>query len=154
MTERRTTGILREDQYIFFIISRSVLLRMRNVSDKSCRENQNTHFVFNNFFSRIVPFMRSYPSMTLQPLPGLGLAHKTPPFIPICSFTPPSSYPQQLSSIPLNHIVYEITWKNILDPRRATVDNMAHAHCMLGNEGYKYTHSEYVTFIAFPLQQC
>ena len=26
----------------FFIISRSFLLRMRNVSDKSCRENQNT----------------------------------------------------------------------------------------------------------------
>jgi len=24
---------------------------MRNVSDKSCRGNQNTHFVFNNFFS-------------------------------------------------------------------------------------------------------
>ena len=24
---------------------------MRNVPDKSCRENQNTHFVFNNFFS-------------------------------------------------------------------------------------------------------
>jgi hypothetical protein len=23
---------------------------MRNVSDKSCRENQNTHFVFSNFF--------------------------------------------------------------------------------------------------------
>ena len=33
------------------IISQSVLLRMRNVSDKSCRENQNTHFTFNNFFS-------------------------------------------------------------------------------------------------------
>jgi len=28
----------------FFIGSLSVLLRMRNVSDKSCRENQNTHF--------------------------------------------------------------------------------------------------------------
>jgi len=26
----------------------SDLLRMRNVSDKSCRENQNTHFMFNN----------------------------------------------------------------------------------------------------------
>jgi hypothetical protein len=24
---------------------------MRNVSDKRCRENQNTHFIFNNFFS-------------------------------------------------------------------------------------------------------
>jgi hypothetical protein len=24
---------------------------MRNVLDKSCRENQNTHFMFGNFFS-------------------------------------------------------------------------------------------------------
>ena len=31
-------------------ISRSVNPRMKNVSDKSCRENQNTHFVFSNFF--------------------------------------------------------------------------------------------------------
>jgi len=23
---------------------------MRNISDKSCRENQDTHFMFNNFF--------------------------------------------------------------------------------------------------------
>jgi len=34
----------------FLIISRSVLLRMRNVSDVICRANQNTHFVLNNFF--------------------------------------------------------------------------------------------------------
>jgi hypothetical protein len=33
------------------IISRSVLLRMRNVSDESCTENQSTHFMFNKFFS-------------------------------------------------------------------------------------------------------
>jgi len=31
---------------------------MENVLGKSCRENQNTHFTFNNFFSKIVPFMR------------------------------------------------------------------------------------------------
>jgi len=31
---------------------------MRNVSDKSCTENQNTHFMFNNFFSKILLFMR------------------------------------------------------------------------------------------------
>jgi hypothetical protein len=42
------TGTLHEDQCTCVIISRSVLLRMRNVSDKSCRENRNTHFVFNN----------------------------------------------------------------------------------------------------------
>ena len=28
-----------------------ILLRMRNVSDERCKENQNTHFMFNNFFS-------------------------------------------------------------------------------------------------------
>jgi hypothetical protein len=46
---KRIKGTLHEDQYILFIISLSVLLRMRNVSDKSCRENQNTNFVFSNF---------------------------------------------------------------------------------------------------------
>jgi hypothetical protein len=44
------TGTLHEDQYAFFIISGSFLLRMRNVSDKSCRENQNTHFMFNSIY--------------------------------------------------------------------------------------------------------
>ena len=33
----------------FFIISRSFILRMKNVSDKSCREKQKTNFVFSNF---------------------------------------------------------------------------------------------------------
>jgi hypothetical protein len=36
--------------HIFCIVSRSVLLRMRTVTDKRCRGNKNTHFVFNNFF--------------------------------------------------------------------------------------------------------
>ena len=31
-------------------LSGSVLLRMRNVPDTRCRENKNTHFVFNNLF--------------------------------------------------------------------------------------------------------
>jgi len=46
----RITGTLLEGVRTFLIISRSILLSMRNVSDKSCRENQNTHFVFNNLF--------------------------------------------------------------------------------------------------------
>jgi hypothetical protein len=54
----RAAGTLHEDQYTFMIISRSVLLRTRNVSDKICTENQNTHFVLRNFFPKIVPFMR------------------------------------------------------------------------------------------------
>jgi len=31
---------------------------MKNVSDKSCRETRDTHFRFDNLFSKIVPFMR------------------------------------------------------------------------------------------------
>ena len=42
-------GTLHEDQRTFTIIFRSFLLRMRNVSDKSCRENQNIHFASSNF---------------------------------------------------------------------------------------------------------
>jgi hypothetical protein len=44
-------GTLHEDLCTFMVICRWILVRMRNVSDKSCRENQNTHFMFNNFFS-------------------------------------------------------------------------------------------------------
>jgi len=46
----RITGTLHEDQFIFMVLTRSVLLRMSYVSDKSCRANQNTHFMFNYFF--------------------------------------------------------------------------------------------------------
>jgi len=31
---------------------------MGNVLDISCRENQNTHFIFSNSFSKIVSFVR------------------------------------------------------------------------------------------------
>jgi len=87
----------------FFIISRSYLLRMRNVSDKSCRENQNTHLVFSNFFRK--------------------------------------------SCLLCENV------EKYCRAGQATDDIMAHAHFVLDTEGYKYTHSEYVILIAFPLQQ-
>jgi hypothetical protein len=37
---------LHEDLFAFMIISRWIPSRMRNVSDKSCRENPDTHFEF------------------------------------------------------------------------------------------------------------
>jgi hypothetical protein len=42
---------LHEYIFIFMTVSRLLLLRMRNVSNISCRENQNTHFKFCDFFS-------------------------------------------------------------------------------------------------------
>ena len=45
----RITGTLGEE-YTIFVTFRAVLLRMINVSDKSPRENQNTHFILSIFF--------------------------------------------------------------------------------------------------------
>ena len=46
----RITDTLYEDRCTFLFVFHSVLLRIRNVSDKICRENQNTQFVFSIFF--------------------------------------------------------------------------------------------------------
>ena len=74
-------------------------------SDESCRENQNTHFVFSIFFSR------------------------------------------------KQHRLWDNVEKNCNRTGQATDDKMTHAHCMLDTYVYNFTHSEYVIFIAFPLQQ-
>ena len=46
---------------------------MGNILDKICRENENTRFMFNNFFSEIAPFIipknaveTEWPQMTSQ----------------------------------------------------------------------------------------
>jgi len=41
------------------IISVLILVRLRNVSDKICRENQSTPFMFNNSFPKIEPFIKN-----------------------------------------------------------------------------------------------
>jgi len=45
--QEQTIRYMKSHTY-FIIISRSFVLRIRNISDKSCRANQNIHFVFGN----------------------------------------------------------------------------------------------------------
>ena len=52
--KRDRTSILLEDQYTFVIVSRPVLLRMRNVSDKSCRDIKK-HISYSVNFSPLYP---------------------------------------------------------------------------------------------------
>jgi hypothetical protein len=48
----RITGTLQGNQYVYIlVISCSIFLVVRYVSEKSCRENQNTHYMFKTFFS-------------------------------------------------------------------------------------------------------
>jgi len=55
----RLTSALHADLSIFFTTPRRILVGMKNISEKGCRENQNTHLMFNNFFPpKMVPFMR------------------------------------------------------------------------------------------------
>ena len=49
----RVMVILHKDRYSVLIISRSFLLRMRNVSGQSCRKNWNKHFMPNKVFLKI-----------------------------------------------------------------------------------------------------
>jgi len=55
---------LREDQYTFYIVSCSFLSRMKNVSDKSCRENRNTFYVLKSIFQISCHFL-GRPQMTV-----------------------------------------------------------------------------------------
>ena len=48
------------------VISRLIFLRMRKVSDKSFRENQNTHFAYYIFSQKILPFMRECEKNMLE----------------------------------------------------------------------------------------
>jgi hypothetical protein len=48
----RITEALHEDVFTFMTISRWIILRMRNLWIKSCRENQNTYFMFSNVFRK------------------------------------------------------------------------------------------------------
>jgi len=54
------TNALHEDHYILMILSRSVIFKMRTVSDKSCGENLKKYifYLFYFIFSKIVPCMR------------------------------------------------------------------------------------------------
>jgi hypothetical protein len=45
---------------IFTLIYCSALLSIRNVSRKSCIQNQNTHFMFNKVFPKIALYMLHY----------------------------------------------------------------------------------------------
>jgi len=48
---RKSVVKIQVDQCTFLIILRSFLVRKKDVSDKSCRGNQNTHCIFSNRFS-------------------------------------------------------------------------------------------------------
>jgi hypothetical protein len=51
MNVKSVAGTLHGDLCTFMVASRQIPLRMKNVTDTSCRENRNTHFMFNNIFS-------------------------------------------------------------------------------------------------------
>jgi len=58
LKSNKVGGYFTYKQIYFLKISRSDVLRIKHVSYKNGRENQNTHFVINNFSSNIVSFVR------------------------------------------------------------------------------------------------
>jgi hypothetical protein len=54
----KSNEYLHEDQHTVLITSCSFFPVMENVSDKSCRENQNLYLMLNNCFLKMMSFMR------------------------------------------------------------------------------------------------
>ena len=52
----RITGILHEDVFTFMTICRWVILIMRSISNKTCREKRNTHFMIHKFFENLAVY--------------------------------------------------------------------------------------------------
>jgi hypothetical protein len=101
----RIVVTLHEELCTFIPVSFSVIILVRNISGKSCRENQNTNFMFSTFFSE-------------------------------------------------NRADCEIMWKNVIQRDKTTNENIIRRMrfaCRITKA--TDTHSEYVTRIAFPLQQ-
>jgi hypothetical protein len=53
--------------HFFYLWSRPILLRMRTISYRSRRENQNTHFLFNTYFPKTVPLTRQCKGILVGP---------------------------------------------------------------------------------------
>jgi hypothetical protein len=53
-----------------------------------------------------------------------------------------------------NRAIYEIMWKNTVEPGRPQVKKERKRIACWDTQGYKHTLSEYVRLIAFPLHQC
>ena len=53
----RTTCTSHKYLRTFMIISCWITLKIRSISDRNCRENQNTRFVFSTCFAKIVPLL-------------------------------------------------------------------------------------------------
>jgi hypothetical protein len=62
----RITGILREDQYTFILVSGLMLRRKSNVSGKSCRENRSTHFILGNLSENCVAYDLMWKNRDIQ----------------------------------------------------------------------------------------
>ena len=66
MVARTRLNVIRS-LHILLVISRKVLLGIRNVSDRSCRENRNIHFMFKNVYPKIVFFYELMWKNTVKP---------------------------------------------------------------------------------------
>ena len=55
---------LHEDLCTFIIMYHSILLTMRNISDKICRENENIHFMLSDFSEKRAIYKIMWENMT------------------------------------------------------------------------------------------
>jgi hypothetical protein len=102
-------GTLHKDQYTLFIASHSVP-RLRNVTDKSCTENQNIHFVsVNLFYENLTVYEIMWENIAQPDRPQMTVRRMS---IACCIFKATDTHKQHviLMSFPLQQQLHEITF--------------------------------------------
>ena len=96
-------------------MSRWILLRLRNVSHKTCTDNQNTHFMFSNFFPLIFKCWEWEDGESWWQIGKIGrtLFDRPKPTVG-CS----ANGRRRRTFSPEYRAVYEIMWKNTVQPDR------------------------------------
>jgi len=100
-------GTSREDQYTFLTISCWILLRMKNINDKICRENQNTHFTFSEFLKNCAIYEIIYKNMVEPDRPQIIVWHMR---IACWISKSTDTHSIMLTAFPLQQWLHEHAW--------------------------------------------
>ena len=69
-SDKNTKNTLHEDMCTFMS---NFFFRMRNISDKCCRENHNTHFIFSFFAENRADYVTIWKNMVVSDRPQISI---------------------------------------------------------------------------------
>jgi len=105
----RITGTSHEDQYTFMILSRSVLLRMKHVSDK-CRENRNTLLYSITFLKNHAVHEIMWKNIVERDRPQMTTTNTHPEYVILIAFSLQQWLHKRSSMLRYTYVAWLVTY--------------------------------------------